>query len=141
MVVFILCSKAFQFQADLYLVDEGEQNQRNMIQPPCVADELQLNLTLFISFYLELHLLHNISSVEKNTKAVMVFDLPMRRPPQNDPEMQTPHFLTAVIQSLCKHCETEVISDDDFLNDDETCELDNTKTSIRTNRDAQIEPI
>lgn len=71
----------------------------------------------------------------------MVFDLPMRRPPKNDPEMQTPHFPIAVIQSLCKHCETEVISDDDFLNDDETCELDNTKTSIWTNRDAQIEPI
>lgn len=120
-------------------MDEGEQNQRNMIQPPCVADELQSKLTLFISFNLELHLLYNISLLEK--KAVMVFDVPMRRPPKNDPEMQTPHFPTAVIQSLCKHCETEVISDDDFLNDDETCELDNTKTSIRTNRDAQIEPI
>lgn len=29
MVVFILCSKAFKFQGDLYLMDEGEQNQCN----------------------------------------------------------------------------------------------------------------
>lgn len=112
-----------------------------MIQLPCVADEHQSKLTLFISFNLELHLLLNISSVEKKPKSVMLFDVPTRRPTKNDPEMQTPHFPTAVIRSLCKHCETEVISNDDFLNDDETCELDNTKTSIRTNRDTQIVPI
>lgn len=29
MVVFILCSKTFKFQADSYLMDEGEQNQQH----------------------------------------------------------------------------------------------------------------
>lgn len=46
-------------------MDEGEQNQCTMIQLPCVADERQSKPTLFISFNLELHLLLNISSVEK----------------------------------------------------------------------------
>lgn len=52
--------------------------------------------------------------------------------------MQTLHFPTVVIQSLRKHCETKVISDNEFFTD-EKCELDNSTMSILTKRHAQIE--